>query len=165
MNSNLSNQPVWKSIANEYGIVFVLLLLIAILSLLTLEQQNPTGTEAGRQVANQVIKQYGADVNVIVIAETTPVDDSFVREVSAVLQSAGANVATTVKGKPADARRAIEALVVDGRSIDAVAATADTVEWTIYDRFETVGQSRCVGPRSYTWPTFAKLDNLLSVAN
>jgi ribose transport system permease protein len=165
MNSNLSNQPVWKSIANEYGIVFVLLLLIAILSLLTLEQQDPTGTEAGRQVANQVIKQYGADVNVVVVAETTPVDDSFVREVSAVLRSAGANVATTVKGKPADARRAIEALVAEGRSIDAVAATADTVEWTIYDRFETVGQSRCVGPRSYTWPTFAKLDNLLSVAN
>jgi len=165
MNLNSNNQSIWKYIVNEYGMVFVLLLLVGVLSLLTLEQQNPTGTEAGRQVANQILRQYGNDANVVVVAETTPVDESFVREASAVLQLAGAKVAITVNGKPADARRAIESLIADGQSIDAVAATADTAGWTIYDRFESIGQSRCVGPRSYTWPTFAKLDNLLSVAN
>ncbi len=165
MNTQSRHSRIWRSIANDYGMVFVLLLLIAILSVLTLEEQNPTGAEAGKLVAREIISRDGSSATVVIVAESTPVDAAFVRGAEEVFEAAGVNVAVSVTGKPADARRQIEAVLDAGSRIDAVAATGDTASWTIYDRFESVGQSKCVSPQPYLWPTFAKLDNVLSVAN
>ena len=155
----------WKKLLNDYGMLLVLGLLVVVLSLLTLEQQSPIGEEAGRAVAAEIIARNGSTASVIVVAETTSIDEAFVAAVTQELQAAGATVVKSVTGKPADARKAIEVVVADGVQIDAIAATGDTAAWTIYDRFDEVGREKCVSPTSYTWPTFAKLDNLLSVAN
>lgn len=155
----------WKSLLNDYGMVLVLGLLVIVLSLLTLEQQSPVGDEAGRTVAAEIIDRHGKSASVMVVAETTAIDEAFVAAVTEELKLAGATVVGSVTGKPADARKTIEALLAEGIKIDAVAATADAAGWTIYDRFQQLGSDRCISPESYTWPTFAKLDNLLSVAN
>lgn len=155
----------WKTAANDYGMVFVLLAMVIVLSLLTLEKQNPVGEEAGRIVAGEIISEFGSSATVVIVAESTPIDEAFVAGAASELESAGVSVADTVNGRPADARKAIEALLAKGVQIDAVATTGDTAQWTIYDRFESVGSKKCVSPQPYTWPTFAKLDNLLSVAN
>ncbi len=165
MKSKRQKSRFVTTLINDYGMVFVLLLLVILLSALTLQQQNPAGAEAGKIVAERIIAEQGSAASVMIVTESTPVDEAFVRGATAALQTAGATVAGTVTGKPIDARRAIEKVLNDGKQIDAIAATGDTASWTIYDRFESVGSNKCVSPTPYTWPTFAKLDNLLSVAN
>ena len=165
MDATAPKTQLGKNLFNDYGMVFVLLLLVVVLSALTLKEQSPEGEEAGRIVAERIIAEQGANVSVMVVAESTPVDEAFVRGAVAALETAGATIAGSVNGKPTDARVAIEKALAEGKTIDAVAATGDTVEWTIYDRFDGIGSDKCVSPVPYTWPTFAKLDNLLSVAN
>lgn len=165
MNQTTRRSRIWKSIANDYGMIFVLLLLIVLLSLLTLEEQNPTGADAGKVVAQNIISRDGASATVVIVTEGTPVDEAFVRGATEMFNDAGTVIVASIAGKPSDARRAIEAVVASGTQIDAIAATGDTATWTIYDRFEEVGQAKCVSPQPYLWPTFAKLDNVLSVAN
>jgi len=165
LTSSKHNSQLWKTVANDYGMVFVLLLLVVVLSALTLQEQNPSGAEAGRIVANEILAKQGADVSVAVIAESTSVDTAFVEGATKALDEGGATVVVRISGKPRDARQAIEAALADGHEIDAIAATGDTAEWTIYDRFEGINSDNIVSPVPYTWPTFARLDNLLSVAN
>lgn len=164
MNRPDKKSQLWHTFANDYGMVFVLLLLIAVLSVLTLEEQHPAGEEAGAQVAGEILRSEGEGCVVAVVAESTAVDEAFVRGAVSQLEAGGAVVATSVAGRPVDARRAIEKVLTDGGRIDAVAVTADAAKWTIFTRIEGV-QGKCVGPRSYSWPTFARLDNLVSVAN
>lgn len=165
MSNGNDKTQFWKHIANEYGMVFVLLFMIAALSVLTLQEQHPTGVQAGRQVADEVLAKHGSGARVVIVAESTPVDREFVRGATEQLEAAGAVIAATSMGNPRSGRQALEQALEGGETIDAVIATADTSRWTIYDKFVQVGEEKCVSPQSYWWPTFARLDNLLSVAN
>lgn len=148
----------------DYGMVFVLVLLIGLFSVLTLKQQSPTGAEAGRQVA-QTVAQTNPDGTVLVVTRATSEDREFSSAAIAEFELLGLTVAAEVNGTAGDARRAIEEILDAGQSIDAIAAVDATSKWTVYDRFPTVGADRCVTPRSYTWPDFLKASNLIGVAN
>lgn len=150
---------------NDYGMLLVLGILVSVLSLLTLKQQVPAGADAGRRVAASIIASRESVGTALVIAETTSIDREFVKAAGDVLEAAGWKVSAAVNGTPADGRRAIEAELQGGGVIDAIAVTGDAAGWTIYERFEQVGRAKCFSPVPYTWPTFAKLENLLSVAN
>lgn len=150
---------------SDYGMVFVLLLLVVLFSLLTIAQQNPTGVDAGKQVASRIVDRYGESAGVIIVTRDTADDRIFANAIETRLADLGPVVRATVHGSPADARRAIEAIFERGESIDAVAANNATSNWVIYDRFEAVGRDKLVIPEPYTWPNFLKLTNLLGVAN
>ncbi|MCA9082855.1 MAG: hypothetical protein KDA81_02310 [Planctomycetaceae bacterium] len=145
--------------------VFVLLLLVVLISLLTLNRQTPVGAEAGEQVARQILAEFGPSARVVIVAGPTVPDVAFADAARKTLMSADASVLEQVNGSPADARQALSRAVDAGTPIDAIAATGDTARWTIYDRFTEVGHDKCRSPQTYYWPTFARLDNLLSVAN
>ncbi|MFG0334064.1 MAG: ABC transporter permease [Maioricimonas sp. JB049] len=149
----------------DYGMVFVLLLLGLLFSALTIRQQHPTGADAGRQVADFVLGQYGASAGVLIVGRQTAEDEEFTAAAARRLQAKGATVLATVNGSAVDARLAIEAILADGGSIDAIAANDVTAKWTVYDRFESVGAERILTPSPYTWPDFLKVSNLLGVAN
>lgn len=155
----------WKALANDYGMVLVLLILIAAFSVLTLERQSSTGSDAGRVVARNIIAAHGTSGTVVVVAGLKPPDERFLREAKEALEAGGVTVAAIVGGKPADARRTIERVLLEGHSIDAIAATGDAAKWSIYDRFESVGSNKCVSAAPALWPTFAKSENVLNVAN
>lgn len=149
----------------DYAMFFVLLLLGAFFSLLTLKQQSPTGAAAGRQVADQIVEQYGATAQVLIATRAIAEDLQFAEAAAARLTDQGAVVIASVSGGPGDVRRAIEAAIQSGQTIDAVAANEVSARWNIYDRFAEVGSSKCVVPSVYTWPDFLKLTNLLGIAN
>lgn len=149
----------------DYGMLFVLLFLIGLFSALTVRQQYPSGADAGRQVADRVLAEFGKSVGVLVVGRGTSEDRQFAEAVKERLQSQGGDALAIVNGAPIDARRTIERLLAAGRAIDAVAATEATAKWSIYDNFDGVGQEKCVIPKPYRWPNFLKLSNLLGVAN
>lgn len=148
---------------NDYGMLFVLLLLCLLFSLTTLKQQHPTGAAAGTQVAQKIIA--AGHNNVIIVARDTNEDREFTQSATSALESSGKNLLATVNGGPADVRRAIEAAMAANQTIDAIAANNVTARWNVYDRFDQVGSQKCVTPEPYRWPDFLKMSNILGVAN
>ena len=149
----------------DYGMVFVLLLLGLLFSALTVRQQHPTGADAGRQVADFILDEHGDAAGVLIVGRPTAEDEEFTTAVAERLQARGATVLDTVNGSAVDARKAIEGILADGKTIDAIAANDVTAKWTVYDRFDAVGSDSIVTPSPYTWPDFLKVSNLLGVAN
>ena len=167
--SQPGDTPAWLKLVqsqfmNDYGMIFVLLLLCGLFSLLTLKEQHPTGAAAGERVA-ELIAAKQSNANVLVVTRDTSEDRLFSGAAKSKLTEIGANVLATVNGQPADVRKAIEQILADGNSIDAIAANDVTAKWSVYDRFESVGGDKCVTPTPYRWPDFLKLSNILGVAN
>lgn len=154
-----------RHFVRDYGMAFVLLLLGVLFSLLTIEEQHPTGAEAGRQVAESIVDRLGAGANVLIVTRATSDDRVFAAATAKELNRQGANVQGTVSGLPADARKEIVAILERGDSIDAIAANDVTAKWTVFERFEEVGADKCVTPTPYYWPNFLKTSNLIGVAN
>lgn len=149
----------------DYGMVVVLLLLAGFFSLLTTKDQFPTGKEAGKQVAKRIIAEQSPGANVLIIVRDTEADRALATTAIEELGKAGIRVLQVITGGPADARKAIEALIEQGIEIDAIAANDVTAKWNIYDRFSEVGSRKCVVPQPYRWPDFLKATNLIGVAN
>jgi ribose transport system permease protein len=149
----------------DYGMIFVLLVLVVLFSLLTLKEQHPTGREAGKQVADRIMELHGEAAKVIIVARDTGEDRDFAKAVADRLGEHGAKVVAMIIGSPADARQAIEAALKRGETIDAVAANAVTARWTIYSQFDEVGDGKLVTPAPYIGSIFLKPTNLLGVAN
>lgn len=150
--------------------IFILLVLMLIFSLLTLKTQNPSGSEAGRQVASAILAQHGRPVRVLIVAPDSKQDAAFAEAARADLESAGAAVVGVVVGTPGDLRKTLTSLVAEMKPensapVDAIAATEASSQWNVYDRFPGIGRSRCVVPQSYRWPDFLKLTNLVAVCN
>lgn len=154
-----------SSLFRDYGMIFVLLLLAGLFSVLTMKDQFPTGEEAGRQVAQQILAQNDTGANVLVVVRDTEADRALAAAAVDELEAAGITILQVVNGGPADARKAIESLIDENITIDAIAANDVTAKWNIYDRYDEVGQRKCVVPQSYRWPDFLKSTNLIGVAN
>ncbi|MFK7777116.1 MAG: hypothetical protein QM501_03185, partial [Gimesia sp.] len=159
--SKILNSPFIR----DYGMIFMLLMLVTLFSLLTVKQQHPTGASAGKQVAKTILAEYGNEVRVLVVTRSTEEDRAFAQAVVKQLKKSGADVLGDVNGSAADARKAIESIHSKGQKIDAIAANNVTAKWTVYDRFPSVGSDKCVTPKPYTWPNFLKFSNLMGVAN
>ena len=144
--------PAWLKLVrsqfmNDYGMIFVLLLLCGLFSLLTLKEQHPTGAAAGERVA-ELISANKSNANVLIVTRNTSEDRLFSEAAESKLTDIGANVLATVNGQPADVRKAIEQVLADGNSIDAIAANDVTAKWSVYARFESVGSDKCVTPHA-----------------
>ncbi|HAD60043.1 MAG TPA: sugar-transporting ATPase [Planctomycetaceae bacterium] len=148
----------------EYSMLIVLVLMVSALSLLTLKKQNPAGADAGQQVGVS-LKSSGAESTIVVVAEKSPLGSAFVEGVTTELKSAGIEPTAVIIGEPADARRGLTKLVEEGMKIDAIAVTSISGAWPVYDKVPTVSTDLCQEAESYLWPTFARADNIISVAN
>lgn len=148
----------------DYGMIFVLLLLVILLSVLTRKEQHPTGSAAGQQVADAILSSHSKPARVLIVTRDIPDDIAFANAAAQAVTAAGGEVLAVVNGDAGAARKAIETLLANGQQIDAIAANEVTARWTVYDRFPDVGSDKCVTPRPYMWPDFLKQSNLLNVA-
>jgi ribose transport system permease protein len=152
---------------SSYGMLLVLLLLCAVLSLVTLSKQQPAGESAGAQVAADILARYGADTPVLIVVQNTADDAAYADRLVADLAAGGAAVVETVRGEPPDARQALERAA--GGHLQVIAATPTTASWQlITDRaadFPTLQATTVVQPQSYWWPQFLTSSNLLNVAH
>jgi ribose transport system permease protein len=153
----------------EYGMVFVLLLLCAFFSVVTISDQSPAGEAAAAQVAGDIREQFGKSARVLIAAGDQPDDAAFAETLARELATAGAQVLATVQGEPRNAREALEKIAASGSRLDAIACTRSAATWLVFadmkTDFPTVGDPRIIAPRSYRWPNFLKSENLLNIAN
>ena len=149
----------------NYGMVFVLLFLMMVFSLLTIKEQRATGSDAGTQVADQIVTSFGSGVKVLIAVPASEDDRAFAKAVEESIIAAGGTVSGSVAGTPADARQKLEQLLAAGATIDAVAATGASAEWKVWARFPQLTPQTFFVPRAGYWPSFLTRSNLIGVAN
>jgi ribose transport system permease protein len=155
-----SGESGFSRFSNDYGMIFVLVLLIIGFSIATIEPQYPQGAEAGRRVAETIVEQHGSDVRVLVAAGSRPGDLEFTETVAENLELAGATVLNRVNGTPGNAGQAIREIKGRGEQIDVIAATEASARWPAFDRFPNVVE---IEP-DHWWPIMLQTNSLLGLA-
>ena len=153
----------------DYGMLFVLLLLGALFSYLTWDEQYPRGMAAAARLAEDLIAQCVPGTRVLVAAQNTEEDVAFAGTLEQDLRNGGLVVVAVVTGQPADARRALAALAAGGEGLDVIAANHAAAAWAVFDRlpekFPGLDDVPVVEAASYAFPNFLKAENLVNVAD
>lgn len=168
--SMLNGRPEAKSawtrrVLTDYGMVLVLLLLMTVFSILTLKPQSLTGSEAGRDVAEQILQQSEITARILIAVPTGDLDRLFAAGANAVFQQSGATQVTTVIGTPADVRIQLEKMAQNQSLPNAIAVTSASAEWSVFQRYSEPGRKQLYTPATSLWPDFLKVANLLGVAS
>src|SRR5438270_13240258 len=122
MMAQLKRRPPLSRFLSEYRMVLVLLGLCAFFSYATLAEQRPTGADAGRRLADEVVRKAGAGARVLIVARASAADGDFADALAAQLARSGVKDVATLRGKPADVREALGRFAGAGRQFDVVAA-------------------------------------------
>lgn len=153
----------------DYGIVIALLAVAVYYSLATLDEQHVSGEAGGARMAEDLATRFGPGAGVLIVVSETRDDEIFARALAGNLQQAGLSVMATVRGQPADARRALEQIANKRQRLDAIAANPVAAAWPpLHDlerKYPALRDVPVVLPRSYRWPSFLKVENLLNIAN
>jgi ribose transport system permease protein len=165
----VNRDPWWRRTFRDHATLVVLLVLCGALSLRTIARQYPLGAAGGKQLARQIARQMPPKSRVLIVVRDIPEDAEFAAAAEHDLESRGYAIAATIRGEPADARRAIEQAAAAGETIDVIGATEATGHWAVFDnlgqRFPALSKTKVIAPASYWWPTFLKLGNLLNIVN
>ena len=164
-----STRGLWSRLFSDYGMLLVLILLCAGMSLLTITETHPNGRAAGDDFAKYIVNTYDRDQHVVVVTGASEEDIEFSAGVAAGLQAAGITVVDTVNGNPRDTRRALVSLRDQGEQVDLVACNNASSTWNVWDYvredFSRRGDLQVIKPSGYYWPSFLKTSNLLNVIN
>ena len=152
-----------------YGMLLVLLALCLYFSFVTYSEQHPTGAAAGTMLADDIERQVGRSIRVMIVVRVNQEDHAFAESLNERLRQRGATVTDVVEGTPRDARKSLDQLAKSGGKLDVIACNQSTASWLIFDglggKFPALANTKIVTPQSYWWPNFLKADNLLNVAN
>lgn len=150
-------RAIFSTLASDYGMLLVLLLLCAYYSWATYAPQDPVGADAARQVQAELREMgLGHKSGILIVTGTSPEDVIFAQILS---QDPGGQVCRS----PAEARAALS----DQNSRpSAIVCTRATRAWGVFDNLpRPLATTRFITPHVYHWPNFLKADNLVNIAN
>ena len=161
-----NRQSLLRRLFSDYGMIAVLFAVGGLFSVLTWKAQSPNTPEAAEAVADHAMARVGTGANVLIVTTGTKVDLAYSAAARDRLVNGGVpeSQIIEVNGEPRDLRRAIDQLLSESRSVDAIIANAATIDWTVYDRYPEVGREKCLVAKPYYWPDFLKASNLIGVA-
>jgi len=163
------NRFNWKSLAFDYGMIFVLIALGAGFSLATISTRYPEDAAAAVGLAERIHNESGSEARVCIAIRDSAQHSAFAGALKSALSDRGIAVVGETKGTPADARRALEALTTAGtlptvlagpQAADGVVFEASSLA-KIHPDLEAVP---FVFPPPESWPVFLTQQNLLNVA-
>ncbi|MFN9717523.1 MAG: ABC transporter permease [Planctomycetota bacterium] len=161
-----------NAVLADYGMLPVLLFLMAAFSVLTIREQSPSGAAGGIAVAEEIQRQITSG-NVFIAVTGSADDREFAEAVKSAIDSQSPQGVTEVRlrivgvstASPAEARKAIETLLQQGLDIDRIAVTGASSQWTIFEKISAIRREQLVIPQGGRWPVFLKPSNLITVAN
>lgn len=172
-NDNM-NKLLQSRFVTNYGMFFVLLLLGAYFSFMTVAEQNPVSAGAGRGVATYIVENH-PDANVMIVVPEGVNDRLYAEAVRDTLKAASPNVVGYVVGDPRDAAAELNRLGEDGIHVRFVVTQYNAANnWLVLGekqlaerarKHPSLREAQVVKPPSYTWPTFLLPSHLLTVAN
>ncbi len=148
----------WRQFVNDYGMIFVLLFLMIILSMVTVDHQQLVGAAAGREVA-QSINRIESPRNVLIATPQGKLDIEFAQSIEQELDERHTLIAVVQSG-PRQVSLALKEAAASGHPADVIACTAASAKW------DPVAESSAqkIKPASYRWPNFLMPDNLVTIA-
>jgi len=153
----------------DYGTLFVLALLCAWFSYVTIEEQSPTSPAAAERLAQRVASELPDEASVIVLARQGGEGEVFANTLSEQLSNEDLNVGSTSIGQPADARKALIDFATTGTELAGIVADKHMASFansnlgSLGQTHPTLANAKVFQPTSYRWPNFLKKDNLLNV--
>ena len=159
---------MFRRLSGEYAIVLVLLALAGFFSVATWTEQAQRGSAGGAALAQDIARQLPAGHFLVVIRDVVE-DAAFADALTQALLDQGWTSAGAVRGHPVDARLMLAKLEQARTKLDAIACSPETAAWTVLEdvphHHPRLGTPRVFVPRSYSWPTFLTLSNLLNIAH
>tara|TARA_Y100000588_G_scaffold236667_1_gene250278 strand:- start:787 stop:2145 length:1359 start_codon:yes stop_codon:yes gene_type:complete len=160
---------------NEYGMVFVLLGLIAYFAAGTWEVQYPENTGAAENLAEKILKDGGANQNILIVTTTNRTVVAFSETLNAQLTTGGARIVETVSGEPMDLGRALQKLGEASTRVDVIATHHRVAEWDMLEPktfqavwagdFPSLKNATVIEPETHMWFSFLTWDNLMDLLN
>ena len=126
-----------KRFLSDYGMIVALLVLCALFSWLTWDEQHPEGTVGGNRLAGMLKEESSATARILVAARENAEDREFSSALLTRLADSGRTIVATVHGSPRDVRQAIEQALAGG-GIDLVACTPAVAKWPILTHLSEV---------------------------
>ena len=156
---------------NEYGMVFVLLALIAYFAAGTWEVQYPENADAAENLAGKILKDGGANQNILIVTTTNRTVVAFSETLNAQLTVGGTKIIETVSGEPMDLGRALKKLGETDTRVDVIATHHRVAEWDMLEPktfqaawagdFPSLKNARVIEPETHMWFSFLTWDNLM----
>lgn len=153
---------------------FVLVLLCAYFSIMTVAEQNPVNARAGRDVATYIVDNH-PDANVLIVVPEGVNDRLYAEAARETLERASPNVVGYAVGEAKDAAAELNRLGEDGVEVRFIVTQYNAANnWFVLrekqlrsraEEYPSLQQVQVVKPPSYTWPTFLMPAHLLTVAN
>jgi ribose transport system permease protein len=164
MNLNL------KKILSDYGTILVLILLGAGFSIVTVEEQWPTGTKAARSLVRDVVSaNLNKGTNALVLVRQGGDGKAFADTLTSELTTVGLNVLQTAVTQPVGARKALVSIGQSGKPLPVIVADRHMANFCneqlpkLSVQHPSLSNARVFTPSSHKWPNFLKKDNLLNI--
>ena len=153
---------------------FVLLLLCAYFSIMTVAEQNPVSARAGQGVANYIVENH-PNANVLIVVPEGVNDHLYAEAVRETLEAGSPNVVGFVVGEAKDAATELNRLGEAGIEVRFIVTQYNAANnWFVLGekqladkaaKYPSLRQAQVAKPPSYRWPTFLMPAHLLTVAN
>jgi ribose transport system permease protein len=157
-----------KRLFTDYGMILVLIFLIALFSVLTVNQEELSGSAAAEMMAES-INSEGGGKNVLIISSTSADEIEMTQRLAELLQQGGHTVLARVNGDPPQAGAKLRELEERGETVDVLAVTGNVSGWSLItnasSRFAICAGSEIIQPDSRRFPQFLKRDNLRNIAD
>ena len=153
--------------ASDYGMLGILALLCIFFSLMTVNEQYPTGEEAAEKLGKIIASETSSDKKILIVSRNSGADSIFAHKLSQLLMAQSAANVQSISGEPAEIREHLNLLGDSAVTIDLIATTQQLapVVRSIIAQLKTPTNIAIISPPSYRWPTFLLADNLRNVAN
>ncbi|MDH3243519.1 MAG: hypothetical protein OEM26_02790, partial [Saprospiraceae bacterium] len=161
-------ESVGKKLLTDYGMILVLVFLIALFSVLTINQEELSGSAAAEVMAKSINLEEGGK-NVLIISSTSGGEIEMTQLLEELLEQGGHTVLARVNGDPPQVGAKLRELEELGEVIDVLAVTGNVSGWSLINsassRFSICAGSEIVQPDSRKFPSFLKRDNLRNIAD
>ncbi len=159
---------ILKEALSDYGMVLVLLFLIALFSLLTISKEESSGKEAALEVASK-IDQKGPRQNIMIITSTSSDDMEMSAGLQELLIESGHHILKVINGNPPMAAKALAELEETGTRVNIIATTGSIARWslleTVNSRFKVCEYTLVINPLSKNRSRFLRADNIRNIAD
>jgi len=152
----------------EYGIVAVLLSLMIFFSLMTIETQTLSGSDAGEYLAEQVLDNYDSGTLVLFTSgssEDLDLGETLMQKIS---EASGLKLRVVHEGPPAG-RALLQQLSTSNETPAAILTSYKASRWLLVKRitelFPSMAQADLISVPTYIGSNFLKKENLLNVAD
>ena len=156
----------YGKLLSKYGNVLVLLLLCAVISAVTLEEQSPRSMAAAERLAGKMADANTKGANVVVLVRSGEGQQDFADSLKTALTNAGLNVSASIVGTPRDARTVLEkqSAPLAGIATDDHMATFCAEQLPLLSKtIAALEKTTVYQPQKHKWPNFLKKENLLNV--